>query len=82
MSNKMKFRLGDRDVLGELVPIQNTQESWNQYLLQDGSLLKMKMVVTDIYRVEGEFDPEGNPVYMVKSSQIMSVNAPDDLKRK
>ena len=57
-------------------------EKWNQYLLDDGSLIKMKPVATKVLRVEGKFDEEGSPVYLVKSTNIMSVSAPDSLKRK
>lgn len=71
-----------KEVLGELVLVQETREQWNQYQLEDGSTLRLKTVATEIYRVEGEYDQEGNPVYVIKSANILSVIAPEELKRK
>lgn len=82
MSNKVKLNLGGKEVWGELIPVQQAQETWNQYLLADGSVVKMKIVVTDVLRVENEYDAEGNPVYYVKSSNVVSVNASEELRRK
>lgn len=71
-----------KEVWAELVQVQDTQEKWNQYLLADGSVVRFKTVVTEIYRIEDEYDGEGNPVYFVKSANILSVNAPEELKGK
>lgn len=65
----------------ELVEVQNSQESWSQYLLGDGTSLKIKVVVTEVWRAEDKYDNEGNPVYIVKSGNILVVNAPDNLRK-
>jgi len=59
-----------------VVPFQNAREHWNEYLLDDGTVLKMKPVATEVLRVDGVLDAEGNPVYMVKSQNILVVSAP------
>lgn len=82
MGNKVKLKLGNKDVLGEVIRVNHANEAWNEYLLEDGSVLKLKTVITDVFRVENEYDPEGNPIYYVKSSNVMSVNAQDDIKKK
>ena len=82
MANKQKLNLGGKEIWAELIPVQQAKEGWSQYLLTDGSIVKIKMVVTDIFRVDGEYDPEGNPVYYVKSTNVLSVNAPEELKKK
>jgi len=64
------------------VDFQIRKEDWNEYLLMDGTVLKMKLVIGDVFKVPGEFDNEGNPVYIVKSNNILVVRAPDNLKRK
>jgi len=63
------------------VTYQPSGEHWNEYLVDDGTVIKMKTVVTEILRVQGEHDQEGNPVYLVKSANIMAVNAPENLRR-
>ena len=55
---------------------------WNQYLLDDGTLLKIKLVATKILRLDNEFDQEGNPLYFVQSTNVLSVNSPDPLKKR
>ena len=66
----------------ELIDVTDSKENWNEYLLADGTVLKMKGVLTEVWRVLDEFDADGNPRYILKSSNITSVNAPDTLRRK
>lgn len=53
-------------------------ENWNEYLLDDGTVMRIKLVVTDVYRVIDAHDPEGNPVYFSKSTNVISVSVPED----
>ena len=41
----------------------------------------MRLIVTEIVTVPGEFDAEGNPVYIAKSQNMMVARCPDHLKR-
>ena len=63
------------------VPVRESHETWNEYVLEDGTVLRMKLVVTEVYRIEGMYDGEGNPVYQVKSSNVPAVLPPDSLKK-
>jgi hypothetical protein len=84
MTTRRKIRIGpdgpEKDA--ELIDIQQSNELWNQYLLGDGTVIKMKLIATEVWRVEGEWDSEGNPAYIVKSSNVVTVNAPESLRRK
>ena len=64
------------------VEFQTRKEDWNEYQLMDGSVIKMKAVVGEIVRIEGKYDNEGNPVYVVRSNNVLIVRSPDNLKRK
>lgn len=66
----------------QLIDIQQSNEYWNQYLLSDGTVIKMKLVATEVWRVVDEWDQEGNPIYVVKSSNVLTVNPPEELRRK
>lgn len=66
----------------ELVDIKTSKEPLNVYELADGSVISLKTVVTEIWRVDGVWDQEGNPLYVVKSGNIASTTAPEDLRRK
>lgn len=83
MVDKIKIRLPDgREVEATPVNINQASEYWNQYLLEDGSVIKVKLVATKIIRIDNEYDAEGNPVYFVQSTNVISVNSPENLKRK
>jgi len=63
------------------VKFQTRKEDWNEYQLMDGSVLKMKLVVAEVYRIENVYDEENNPVYQVKSTNLLVVKSPDALKK-
>jgi hypothetical protein len=60
---------------------QNTREHWNEYLLDDGSIIKLKPVATEVLRIEDMYDQQGNPVYILNSTNVVTVSAPDHLRR-
>ena len=81
MPNKEIIHFGGREV--EATPIEATQSSeyWNQYLLEDGTLLKMKLVLQKVLRVDNEYDAEGNPIYIMRSTNVTAITAPNSLKK-
>ena len=78
---KITVQPGQPPKEGELVEVQSAQESWNQYLLTDGTVLKSKAVLTEVWRILDEYDQDGNPLYVVKSGSMLVVNAPDELRK-
>lgn len=73
---------GQMEKDAELVEITQANEHWSQWSLVDGSVLKMKPVVIEIWKLVDEFDAEGNPVYVVKASNVMHQSVPDNLKKR
>jgi hypothetical protein len=82
MADKIKINLGSEVVEATPVPVNQASEYFNQYFLEDGTVLRMKLVATKIFRVDDRFDAEGNPVYFVQSTNVLSADAPSHLKRK
>lgn len=79
---KTKIKKADGSLVdATIIDVNSSQENWNQYLLSDGTVLKIKVFVTDVVRVDDEYDNEGTPVYVVKSANIVSVNSPENLKK-
>lgn len=66
---------------GEEVDFKPTQEPWCVYQLEDGNTIRFKAVVTQIIRT-GTRDAQGNPIYVVKSSNVLSISPPETFKRK
>lgn len=56
-------------------------EYFNEYLLDDGTVLRFKAVVTKVFRIEGEYDVEGNPSYLVLSNNVVATSSPDELRK-
>jgi hypothetical protein len=65
----------------ELMEVTKSDEKWSTYDLDDGSQLRMRTIVAEIWRVLNEYDADGNPMYVLKAQGTLSVIAPDGLKK-
>lgn len=82
MPNKVKIKLPNgREVDATPIEINQASEQWNHYLLEDGSTLKVKLVITKVSRLDNEYDAERNPIYLFQSTNVVSVNCPEKLKK-
>ncbi len=79
---KRKVNLGGREVMAEEIEFETEKENWNTYILHDGTTLKMKTVLAGILRVENEYGPTGDPIYIVNASPVVSTTSPEHLKKK
>lgn len=82
IKRKISFQPGGPEKDAQLIEVQQANEHWNQYLLGDGTVIKMKIVATEVWRIEHEWDQEGNPIYVVRSTNVLSINAPDELRKR
>jgi len=82
MPRKIKVPYQGQMMDASVIDVQSSSEHWNQYLLEDGTVLKLKVVVTDVARIDGAYDAEGNPIYFVKSTNVLSLSCPEGLKKK
>ena len=55
------------------VDYEAVAEPWTTYTLSDGSVIKVRVTLKSVLRLEGEFDQGGNPVYMVGTDATMRV---------
>ncbi len=64
------------------IPITESTEKWSEIHLEDGSVLRIKPNVISAIRITGQYDQDGNPMYALKSSQVMAVvSAPEHLRK-
>ena len=71
---------------GELVEAteighRSSGEHWNEHLLDDGTVVRVKLIVTNIYRVDDGYNDKGEPVYMIESNNVVSISVPQELKK-
>ncbi len=76
----MKVNYNGREAEATPVDVVQSNEKWIDYLLDDGAVIRFKPVLKKALRIEGELDPEGNPVYMMQHANIMSVSTPPNQK--
>jgi len=79
---KLKVHLPNGREIGAMdVDFETIKEDWNEYTLEDGTVLKFKTVVSSIIRTE-DYDPmTGDPVYHVRSTNILRVKVKPEIKR-
>lgn len=64
------------------VPVVESTERWTEVKLEDGSIIRVKPSVLSAIRIPGQFDQDGNPMYMLKATNAMMVaEAKDALKK-
>lgn len=63
------------------VEITESTERWTEVKLKDGATIRVKPVILGVVRIEGQFDPDGNPLYQLKINQVMVADAPEHLKK-
>jgi hypothetical protein len=82
---ELKIKLPDgREVTGKKVNFETIKEEWNEYKLEDGTRLYVKIVISDMIR-RNEISPLGEPVYQFSSQNIIkakvSKRALEEVKR-
>jgi len=72
-----------RKVEGVVVDFEAVPESWTNYLLADGTLMKMKLSLVEVIRLTNDFNPQtGDPIYVFSAQNIVNIISDDRLKKK
>src|SRR6266571_3981535 len=69
-----------RQVEAEQIDFEAKAEPWSTYELTDGTTLKVRVILTGVLRIEGEYDQSGNPIYVVSSQTVIQANAPKKMR--
>ncbi len=70
-------------VTGDLVEVVESKERFSEIDLEDGTRIRIKPVVVEAVRVDGQWDNDGNPIYVIRSTTVMAVNnVADHLKKR
>jgi hypothetical protein len=81
MERTIKVPFEGKNVDGVELDFKTTKEEWNEYELTDGTIIRLKVVVTNIARLTDKYDNVGNPMYIVRSSNVLGISAPEKLKK-
>ncbi len=77
-SSKVVFQ--GQTVDAETVAVTEFDEHANVYKLEDGTTLTMRTVVVQVARIDGMYDDTGNPIYNVRSQNVLAVESPENLR--
>jgi hypothetical protein len=72
---KKKLQLLGFEVDVSEVPVVDMKEYFNEYKLEDGTILKVKGAISSVLRVDNQFLPDGNPVYFAYLSPVIQVQS-------
>lgn len=78
---RVKMPYQGKMVDAEEMIVERCQEEWNSYVLDDGTVLRLKPVVLRVARIPGEYDDEGNEIFVVKSNNMLVVDSPEGRRR-
>ncbi|MGH7961715.1 MAG: hypothetical protein ACRERD_07780 [Candidatus Binatia bacterium] len=70
---KVKLNLGNQSVDADRMGFKPIEENWSVYKLEDGTIVKLKLVVSDVFKLPGADPVTGEPQLIVRSSNVMSV---------
>lgn len=80
MAKRTKVQWGNTTVDGIDLDFRTLREEWNEYETEDGSRVRVKLVVSEIIRTD-QYDTQADqPIYVVRSGNIVVTKAPDELK--
>jgi hypothetical protein len=63
------------------VEMLEANERWSEYRLADGTTLRLKLVVIAIFRADGQYTQDGEPIYNMKSTLITDVRPASGLTK-
>lgn len=82
MERDTKVMFEGKETEGVELEFKALKEDWNKYEVSDGSVIQLKDVVMKIIRLKDKYDPEGSPIYVIKTSPVINISAPEQLKKK
>ena len=63
--------------------LKKSTERSSDFTLQDGTVIRAKASITSAIRVDGQYGPDGNPMYMINLTPVISIiSVPDKFRKK
>jgi hypothetical protein len=72
----MNLKIGGKDVEGEHVDIVSSDEPWAVIALSDGAMLRVKVVIKNVFRLEDKDAVTGLPTYQFFMETVSAVDHP------
>jgi hypothetical protein len=80
---KVTIPYQNRMVSGTEVAVTESTERWSEVSLEDGTRIRLKGAIVSAVRIDNEYDPDGNPLYVVNVAPVMTIiEVPKEFKQK
>jgi hypothetical protein len=76
-----KINVNGKTRAAQQIEVTEATRPWTDFLLEDGSRLRVNVVIDAVHRLEGEYDQRGNPIYYVNARTISSTLSPETLRK-
>jgi len=78
MADKVKvpFRNPDGSMsqeIGTLMEIREPKEQWSEYMLDDGTKIRLKQALVSVVKLDNKKNQNGEPVYSIQSQPTVLV---------
>jgi hypothetical protein len=78
----MKVVINGAEVNVERLTATTNTEQWCQYTLSDGTVIRIKPVLTGVLRLEGQWNDSGDPIYHLSAPIMIAVDhVPSELRK-
>lgn len=72
----VKLNLGGKMVDAEKMEFKLLDEAWSAYRLEDGTIIKIKVIASEIFKLPGTDPLTGAPQVLVKSTNVVVAEPP------
>ncbi len=66
----------------EPIDIVSSKDGWSEFTLADGTVIRAKAAVLDVKKMVGQYNAEGDPIYVLQLTMVNQTRIPDNLKKK
>jgi hypothetical protein len=80
MERRTRIKFGGKEVDATQIDFKSIKEEWNEYQAEDGTVIRLKVVVSEVYRLD-DYDQDSKPIYVIKSSNVLSSSVLEHLKK-
>ena len=74
----VKLNVGGKVVDAEKMDFSTLCDAWSSIRLEDGTVVKIKVVPSEVYQLPGVDSLTGAHQFLVKSSNVLSVEPPSN----
>jgi hypothetical protein len=76
VGKRVKVEFEGQQVDADEVEFKTDKEEWNSYTSEDGATIKLKHVVSTIYKLLDRAKEDGSPVYLVTGTVLITATHP------